>query len=200
MSKLYSGHQMLAYLTEQEAEDFKAEVLKDGYHDYDEYLDREYPSLFMFIFNAFDLDNSIKGEDYWNNIGEASRDGVDNETAKLEAIAYALSKSIQKALEKMLSENEEDAERISGDELYALMNREERSNFHDEFEAQREVSFNQYLSATYTSFHQFVRSAFLFRETKQGVKYWNDLSEKYSFDVVYDLFDELNIKVKDGDN
>lgn len=199
MSKLYSGHQMLAYLTEQEAEDFKAEVLKDGYHDYDEYLNREYPSLFMFIFNGFDLENSIKGEDYWNNIGEASRDGVDNETAKLEAIAYAVSESVKKALEKMLSENEEDAERIPGDELYALMNREERSNFHDEFESQRE-DLNTYLSESYVSFKQFIGSAFLFRNTKQGVKYWHDLSEKYSFDTVYDMFEELNIKVKDGDN
>lgn len=200
MSKLHSGHQMLAYFTEQELEDFKAEMIRDGHHGYEAYLDKEYPSFYMFIFNAFDLENSIKGEDYWNNIGEASRDGIDNETAKLEAIAYAVTKSIQKALSIIEKENEEDAERIPGSELYALMNREERSNFHDEFESQREISLNEYLSGTYNSFNQFIGSAFLFRETKQGVKYWRDLSEKYSFDAVYDLIDELKIKVEDGTN
>lgn len=199
MNTLYSGHHMLTYLTEDELANFKAELAKDNPCPYEDYLEKEYPSFFMFIFNAFDLENSIKGEDYWNAIGEASRDGIDVNVAKAEAIAYAISKSVQKALEQILSENEEDAERIPGDELYSLMNREERSNFHDEFENQRE-DLNTYLSGSYVSFHQFIGSAFLFRETKQGVKYWHDLSNKYSFDTVYDLFDELSIKVKDGDN
>lgn len=199
MNTLYSGHHMLTYLTEEELANFKAELAKDNSCSYEDYLEKEYPSFFMFIFNAFDLDNSIKGEDYWNAIGEASRDGIDVNLAKSEAIAYAISKSVQKALEKILSENEEDSECISGEELYALMNREERSNFQEEFDGQRE-DLNTYLSGSYVSFKQFVGSAFLFRETKQGVKYWHDLSEKYSFDAVYDLFEELSIKVKDGDN
>ena len=152
----------------------------------------------MFIFNAFELDNSIQGEDYWNNIGEAERDGINASVAQKEAIAYAISKAVQLTLEKMLKEEDNNDERITGDELYSLMNREERSNFHDEFESQRE-DLNAYLSESYVSFNQFIGSAFLFRSTSQGVKYWHDLSNKYSFDAVYNLFEELNIKT-DGTN
>lgn len=204
MNTLYSGHHMTNYLTEEELINFKEEIANDGTFSYDAYIEREYPSLYVFIFNAFELDNSIQGEDYWNKIGEAGRDGIDASVAQKEAIAYAISMAMRKTLETLLSENEEDAERIPGDELYALMNREERSNFHDEFESQRDDldagGFNDYLSGSYSSFKQFLGSAFLFRGTKQGVKYWNDLSNKYSFDTVYDMFEELNIKVKDGDN
>ena len=200
MNTLYSGHHMSKYLTEEELANFKAEIENGGTCSYESYLEKEYPSFYMFIFNAFEAERSIMGEDYWDNIGDACRDGIDVNTAKAQSIAYAVSKAVQKALEEALSlNNEEDAERIPGDELYALMNREERSNFHDEFDAQRE-DLNGYLSGSYVSFKQFIGSAFLFRETKQGTKYWHDLSSKYSFDTVYDLFDELSIKVKDGDN
>lgn len=201
MNTVYSGHHMTQYLTEEELNNFKAELAHDGTFTYETYVEKEYPSLFMFIFNAFDLDSCIMGEDYWNAIGESSRDGIDPEEARSEAIAFAITKSIEKYLQGFLGDEEEDnnAERISGEELYNLMNREERSNFQEEFDAQRS-DFDSYLKQSYKSFKHFVSSGFLFRETKQGVVYWRDLSSKYSFDTVYELIDELKIKVEDGNN
>lgn len=197
MNTLYSGHHMSQYLTAEELENFKAEMARDNTCSYESYLEKQYPSLYMFIFNAFELDNSIQGEDYWNNIGEASRDGIDPKVARAEAIAYAISVSIQKALESMLGDEENQDERITGEELYSLMSREERSNFHDEFVAQRD-DLNYYLSKKYKNFKSFVSSAFLFRDTKQGLEYWTNISDKYDFNVVYNLFEELSIKVTDG--
>ncbi len=203
MIKTYKGHYMLEYLTKQEVIDFKAEILHDGDHNYDTYLEKDYTSLYVFIFNAFDLPKCLKGQDYWNAIGDEGRDGISQEKAMNDFMAYIMTKSLGGSFGTMMVEwatglRSTENERITGSELYNLMNREERSNFHDEFIAQR-ADFNEYLSASYESFNRFVGSAFLYRETSQGVGYWRDLSEKYSFDQVYEVLDELNIK-KDGDS
>lgn len=203
MNTVYSGHHMTQYLTEEELNNFKAELAHDGTFTFETYIEKEYPSLYMFIFNAFDLDSCIMGVDYWDAIGESSRDGIGPEVARTEAIAFAFAKSIEKYLDGFLKDDEEDneSERISGEELYNLMNREERSNFQEEFDAQRSSSdFDCYLKQSFKSFKHFIGSAFLFRESKQGVAYWRDLSSKYSFDTVYELIDELKIKVEDGTN
>lgn len=161
---------------------------------FNEYMSQKFPNFVTFLSQAFMFNRAKPSGEYWDNLIMNSPDGLTIEESVVGTIEFAL--------DNIFSGDDESEEYISGREYYALMNREERTNFHSEFTNQRsEAEFENYLDNDhFTSFHQFVQSAFVYSASKLGVEYWRDLADRYNFDVVYNLIDELKIKVKDGAN
>lgn len=161
---------------------------------FNEYMSQKFPNFVTFLSQAFMFNRAKPSGDYWDNLIMNSPDGLTIEESVVGTIEFAL--------DNIFTGDENSEEFISGKEYYALMSREERTDFHSEFINQRsETDFEDYLDNNqFASFHQFVQSAFVYSASKRGVEYWRDLADKYNFDVVYNLMDELKIKVKDGAN
>ena len=66
--------------------------------------------------------------------------------------------------------------RQQGTVFFDMLDAEQKENFINEFSSQyADVSVNKYLSSEYSDFHDFIGGAFVFSNTSQGFKYWNDI-------------------------
>jgi hypothetical protein len=198
MSKSKMGSLFFDMLDKEQKDNFIKEYEEqNGESDsvsFNEYMSQKFPNFVTFLSQAFMFNRAKPSGEYWDNLIMNSPDGLTIEESVVGTIEFAL--------DNIFSGDDESEEYISGREYYALMNREERTDFHSEFTNQRsETEFEDYLDNDhFASFHQFVQSAFVYSASKLGVEYWRDLADRYNFDVVYNLMDELKIKVKDGTN
>lgn len=161
-----------------------------------QYLSGKFIDFHQFIGAAFVFSNTSQGFKYWNDIRrseiEQANDGEVN----------TLLEQLESALQTIEAHTKEDTIHfICGKEFYDLMNREERTEFHSEFSRQRDgQDFDSWLSEThYQSFNEFVSASFLWAISNKGLMYWSDISNKYSFNEVYETLEELNIAT-DGAN
>ncbi len=161
-----------------------------------QYLSGKFSDFHQFIGAAFVFSNTSQGFKYWDSI---RKDGI--EQANDEEVNTLL-EQLESALQTIEAHTKEDTVHfICGKEFYDLMNREERTEFHSEFSRQRNgQDFDSWLSEThYQSFNEFVSASFLWAISNKGLMYWSDISNKYSFNEVYETLGELNIAT-DGAN
>lgn len=160
------------------------------------YLSSKYSDFYDFIGGAFVFSNTSQGFKYWNDIRRGEIKQTNDEETN------TLLDQLESALQTIEAHTKEDTIHfICGKEFYDLMNREERTEFHSEFSRQRDgQDFNSWLSEThYQSFNEFVSASFLWAISNKGLMYWSDISNKYSFNEVYETLEELNIAT-DGAN
>lgn len=166
--------------------------LKDTGESVNHYIGKSYINFGDFISGAFVFTISVEGGAYWRKLithinGEQNISRAD-----------ALMESISEAVEVLGTFSDEDPGEyrlICGREFYNLMTREERSDYHDEFTSQRSnIDFDNYLDICESpSFVSFISGSFGWAESRRGHLYWSNISEKYGFNHVYEVLDELNI-------
>jgi hypothetical protein len=161
-----------------------------------QYLSGKFSDFHQFIGAAFVFSNTSQGFEYWNDIRRSEIEQANDEKAN------TLLEQLESALQILeMHSKEEPVHFICGKEFYDLMNREERTEFHEEFLRQRgSRDFDSWLADThYQTFNEFISSSFIWIASKKGITYWADISAKYSFDEVYETLGELNIAT-DGAN
>lgn len=161
-----------------------------------QYLSGKFSDFHQFIGAAFVFSNTSQGFNYWNDIRRSEIEQANDEKAN------TLLEQLESALQILeMHSKEEPVHFICGKEFYDLMNREERTEFHEEFLRQRgSRDFDSWLADThYQTFNEFISSSFIWIASKKGITYWADISAKYSFNEVYETLEELNIAT-DGAN
>lgn len=161
-----------------------------------QYLSGKFSDFHQFIGAAFVFSNTSQGFEYWNDIRRSEIEQANDEKAN------TLLEQLESALQILeMHSKEEPVHFICGKEFYDLMNREERTEFHEEFLRQRgSRDFDSWLADThYQTFNEFISSSFIWIASKKGITYWADISAKYSFNEVYETLEELNIAT-DGAN
>ena len=198
MKKKYQGTTFFDMLDAEQKENFIKEynAQVSEYGSINKYLSCEFVDLYNFISTAFVFASTSQGHKYWDDIRKGISEQINNE--KVNALLEGFESSLQ-TLE--MHSKEDTIHFICGKEFYDLMNREERTEFHSEFSRQRDgQDFDSWLSEThYQSFNEFVSASFLWAISNKGLMYWSDVSNKYSFNEVYETLDELNIAT-DGAN
>lgn len=174
--------------------EYNAQVSEYG--SINKYLSCEFVDLYNFISTAFVFASTSQGHKYWDDIRKGISEQINNEKVN------ALLEGLESALQTIEAHTKEDAVHfICGKEFYDLMNREERTEFHEEFLRQRDSrDFDSWLADThYETFNEFISSSFIWIYSKKGITYWAEISAKYSFNEVYETLGELNIAT-DGSN
>lgn len=166
--------------------------LKDTGESVNHYIGKSYINFGDFISGAFVFTISVEGDVYWRKL--ITHINGEQDISRADALMESISEAVE-VLGTFSDEDPGEYRLICGREFYDLMTREERTNFHDEFTTQREdEDFEDYLNTIiFNNMEHFISSSFLWATSRKGIEYWKELSDKYNFDHVYEVLDELNI-------
>jgi len=163
-------------------------------------------NLADFVASLFSWNESNEGREYWENIIDKKYDGKDLQEAmgelfdvKLVGISDILSKRLNEILSDLFDgkkitnyEDENYSSYKTGFEYAKELTDREFDKFVSNIEAIGRSS-EDYLEGRYSSFSDFIGSAFPFLATKQGGDYWAKIRNRKVSETLDDVLSELNI-------